>query len=256
MTNLNSLFGAVALPEETVGLLTDVDIGEQIMGAMGVSADDVPGSEAIFVTMLIDDSGSIGDSGNTDYMIEGQNLVLDALADSNQKNDVLVNTVLLNGTLGAGYAFLDDAIRLNRSNYRPYGGTPLFSQSLVVLGSVLAKEQYFKMKGVACRSITLIATDGGNTDGVKVANVKALVDKLLQTENHIVAGMGIQDRYGTNFTDIFRSMGIADDWIMVAKGANPDELKKAIREKFRLFSQSARIASQTANLSKMIGFKP
>ena len=153
----------------------------------------------------------------------------------------------MNSNLGTGYAFLDTAFRLSRSNYHPYGGTPLFERSLVTLGGVLAKEQDFKSKGVACRSITLIVTDGGNTDGVSVANVKALVDKLLQTENHLVAGLGVQDRFGTDFRAIFKSMGIAEDWIMLANGAD----KKSIREKFVLFSQSARIASQTANLSKM-----
>lgn len=255
MSNLNSLFGAVALPAETVGLLTDVDIGEQIMGAMGVSADDVPGAEAVFVTMLMDDSSSIADSGNTDFMIEGQNIVLDALNDSAQREDVLANTLLLNSSIGSGYAFLDNATRLSRSNYRPYGGTPLFERSLVVLGGVLAKEQDFKSKGVSCRSITLIATDGGDTGRVNVSNVKALVDRLLKTENHIVAGMGIQDRYGTDFEAIFKSMGIQDEWIMLATGSDKAAIQKAIREKFRLFSQSARIASQTANLSKMTGFK-
>jgi Ca2+-binding EF-hand superfamily protein len=64
---------------------------------------------------------------------------------------------------------------------------------------------------------------------------------MLRTEQHIIAAMGIDDGGKTDFHQVFRSMGIRDEWILTP-GSTPSEIRKA----FGTFSKSAVRASQTA----------
>lgn len=120
-------------------------------------------------------------------------------------------------------------------NYDPRLSTPLYDQSVVVLGTVLAKAQEFAACGVPARTVTLIITDGADC-GSRRANaddVKNLVEDLLRSEEHVVAAMGIDDGE-TNFRAVFRAMGIPDEWILTPKNTGAD-----IRKAFQVFSQSA-----------------
>jgi hypothetical protein len=63
---------------------------------------------------------------------------------------------------------------------------------------------------------------------------------MLARENHIVAAMGIDDG-GTDFRDVFRRMGLRDEWIYTPAN-DPAEIMQA----WLLFSESAQHASQSA----------
>lgn len=221
------------------------DIGAQIQAGLGISVDDVASSEAVLVTMMPDDSGSIQCAGNADSVRQGHNQVLDALAASKQRDDILVHTRYLNGHVLYPYTPVPQAIRMNAGNYDPNLGTPLYDQTVVLLGTVLAKSQELAQNGVPVRTVTLLITDGADAGSQRAtaSHVRSLVEDMLRAEGHIVAAMGISDG-STDFRKVFRSMGIPDAWILTPK-STASEVRKA----FQVFSQSAVRASQSAHFS-------
>ncbi len=245
-SNVSNLFENArdegALSQEAYETLTGViDIGEQIQAGLGTPADDVTASEVVLVTIMPDDSNSIAWAGNTGNVRAGHNVVLDALSESKQSDELLVHTRLLNGEVIYPFGPLDQAVRLDAGNYDPRYGTPLYDQSLVVLGGVLAKSQEFADNGVPVRTVTLIVTDGEDIHSRHTAaDVAVVVRAMLAQENHIIAAMGIDDGH-TSFRDVFAQMGILPQWILT-----PGNTDSEIRKAFQVFSQSAVRASQSA----------
>jgi hypothetical protein len=223
-------------------LTVNADIGAQIQAGLGVAPEDVPASEVVLVTMMPDDSGSIASAGNAEAVRTGHNLVLEALLASKQREDVLVHTRYLNGFVLFPYRRLAEAVRMSGSNYSPNLGTPLYDQTVVLLGTVLAKAREFEQSGVPARTVSLILTDGADMHSTlqTAASVRALVEDLLRAERHIVAAMGLNDR-STDFRKVFREMGIPDQWILT-----PGKTQSEVRKAFQAFSQSAVRASQGA----------
>ncbi|MBX3130564.1 MAG: hypothetical protein KF718_27850 [Polyangiaceae bacterium] len=211
------------------------DLGAQIQAGLGVSVDDVDASEVLLVTLMPDDSSSIQFAGNAGALRDGHNLVLDALAQSRQMEDVLVHTRYLNGFVLFPYVTLSSAVRMDGKNYRPNQGTPLFDQTLVVLATVAAKAQELQNAGVAVRTVTLLLTDGSDQHSTRAtaADVRAVVQDLTRDEHHVICAMGIADG-STDFRAVFSDMGIPDRWILTP-GNSASEIRKA----FQVFSQSA-----------------
>ena len=226
--------------------LTAVDLGAQIQAGLGISVDDVQSSEVVLLTRMPDDSGSIRFGGNAQAVRDGHNLVLEALARSKQRDSILAHTRYLNGQVLYPYGLLDQAVRMTSSNYDPTQGTPLYDQTVVLLGSVLAKTQQFAQSGVVARSVTLIITDGADQCSTRATarDVATLVRDMARAESHIVAAMGISDGV-TDFRAVFREMGIEDRWILT-----PGHSASDIRQAFQVFSQSAVRASQAAAFSR------
>jgi hypothetical protein len=249
-SNVNDLFAEAhaegVLSPSSLQTLTGVDLGAQIQAGLGISVDDVQASEVVLLTIMPDDSGSIRHAGNEQAVREGHNLVLDALTRSKQGDGVLAHTRYLNGTVLFPYRPIDQAVQMTAANYEANQGTPLYDQSVVLLGSVVAKAQEFTRNGVAARSVTLIITDGSDQHSRRASaqDVAALVRDMNRSEAHIVAAMGISDGT-TDFRAVFREMGIEDRWILTP-GNNPSEIRKA----FQVFSQSAVRASQAASFSQ------
>lgn len=233
-----------ALSAKSLAALDVRDVGAQIQAGLGVTIDDVAASEVVLLTMMPDDSSSIAGAGNTDAVRDGHNFVIDALRGSKQSGEVLAHTRYLNGFVLTPYTALEHAVKMTPQNYDPRLGTPLYDQTAVVLGTVIAKAQQLAQAGIAVRTVTLIITDGGDYGSTrcKPADIAALVADMLAQENHIVAAMGISDG-STDFKAVFRSMGIPDRWILT-----PGNSAGEIRRAFAVFSQSAVRASQGAQL--------
>ncbi|MEM9213018.1 MAG: hypothetical protein AAGD25_01450 [Cyanobacteria bacterium P01_F01_bin.150] len=243
--NIDNLFQTAhedgLLSNASMQALNVVDIGAQIQAGLGIHVDDVMSSEVVLMTIMPDDSGSIKFSGNSAVVRAGHNTILDALATSKQQDNILVHNRYLNGAVLYPYCPVKQAVRMDSQNYNPNKGTPLYEQTLVLLGTVLAKTQEFDDNGVPVRTVTLIITDGADGSSRATAKqVKTLVEAMLRSENHIVAGMGIDDGQ-TDFHHVFRAMGIRDEWILT-----PGNSQKDIRQAFQIFSQSAIRASQSA----------
>jgi hypothetical protein len=251
-SNVNDLFAEAhaegVLSPSSLQTLTGVDLGAQIQAGLGVSVDDVQASEVVLLTIMPDDSGSIRHAGNEQAVREGHNLVLEALTRSKQGDGVLAHTRYLNGSVLFPYRPIDQAVQMTTKNYEALQGTPLYDQSVVLLGSVLAKAQEFTRNGVVARSVTLIISDGADQHSrrANAKDVAALVRDMTRSEAHLVAAMGISDGT-TDFRAVFREMGIEDQWILTP-GNNPSEIRRA----FQVFSQSAVRASQAASFSSSV----
>lgn len=237
------------ISQQSVQALTVVDVSAQINAAMGVPALNIPASEVVLVSQMPDDSGSMASKAK--LACEGHNLVLDALDEARVKDNVLAHTRYLNGQVLFPFCQLDQSVKMSLSNYFPSGNTPLYKQSLVLLATVLLKAQEFEDNGVPVRTISLIITDGGeNASGkIRVTHVRQVVEDMLRAENHIIAGMGIDDGY-TDFQQVFSEMGILPGWVLT-----PGNSEKEIRAAFRTFSKaSAQASSSTAGFAALGGF--
>jgi hypothetical protein len=212
-----------------------------ISAGLGIGVDDVQASEVILVTQLIDDSGSIRMSGNSQVVRDGHNMVIESLLESKQEDNMLAHTCYVNGTVLFPFRMIGSADLMDTHNYNPNGGTPLFEETIVTLGRVLAKAQEFSDNGVPVRTMTLIMTDGAaNGYNRTAAEVKTIVQDMLKKEIHIIAAMGIDDG-STDFKQVFGEMGIPDEWILTPKNTHSE-----IRKAFQIFSRSAIKASQNA----------
>ena len=159
---LAAAHGTGTLSAQSLATLDVIDVGAQIQAGLGVSIDDVAASEVVLLTMMPDDSASIASAGNTPSVIDGHNFVLEALGASRQSGEVLAHTRYLNGHVLFPYVTLDHAVKMSSANYDPRLGTPLFDQSAVLLGTVIAKAQELAQAGIAVRTVTLLITDGGD----------------------------------------------------------------------------------------------
>ena len=244
--NINNLFQQAreegTISAKALQALTVADVGNQIQAALGVKVDDIQASEVVLVTMLVDDSGSIRFGSNAQAVRDGHNLVLEAISISRQQNNILAHTRYLNGFVLFPYVLIEQAARMNQGNYNPNGSTPLYDQSVVLLGTVLAKAQEFADQGVAVRTVTLIITDGNDEHSVRsnARDAAAIAKDMLKAEMHIIAAMGIDDGH-TDFKEVFREMGIRDEWILIP-GNTPSEIRKV----FQVFSKTAIRATQSA----------
>lgn len=266
-TNVKDLFGSALnvgdLSPAAMQLVTVPDVGVQIQAGLGISVDDVTASDGVtLVGDLIDDSGSIRTGGNSQVVRDGHNLILDALGASKQKDSILTHCMYLNGDILYPFVMLDQSVRMTPQNYNPNKGTPLYDQSIVFLGLMLAKAQEFLDNGVAARTVSAIVTDGADAHSRRTADdVRKVVDDMVRSERHIVLFMGIDDGY-TDFYEVASGwskaeveqmkradtlssakaqggMGIPPAWVL-NPGNSPSEIRKA----FAMVSQSAVRASQ------------
>lgn len=256
LINVNDLFQNAQddglLSNASRHALEVADIGAQIQAGLGIAIDDVMSSEVVLVTIMPDDSGSIRFSGNAQAVRGGHNSILDALSQTHQKDNILIHNRYLNGHVLYPYCPLEQAVRMTPQNYNPNLGTPLYDQTLVLLGTVLAKSQEFSENGVAVRTVTLIITDGADEGSKRTSpqDIAQVIQDMLRAENHIIAAMGIDDGGYTDFQQVFKQMGIRSEWILT-----PGNSDREIRQAFQVFSQSAANVSQNAtNLNTFGGF--
>lgn len=244
--NANALFKDLHatgdISPQSMNVLMANDLGQAIQAALGTPAFDVKSSSTVLLTMLLDDSGSIRMRGNSQILRDGTNLVLTAVGKAKSRDAILVHMKTLNGILLCEYMPLAQAPRLDTHNYNPMGGTPLYDQTIAVLGTVLVKRKELRDAGISVRTVTLVVTDGHDEGSQgSMIDVKPVVEDMLSaSEENILAAMGIDDGK-TDFREVFRGMGFRDEWILT-----PANTEKEIRGAFQLFSSSARTASQNA----------
>jgi hypothetical protein len=242
--DLQNLFNASkdegSISAASLGILSLPDLGAKIQQGLGVAVDDVPASEVFLLTMLVDDSGSIREAGNEALVMDGYNTILASLKESKQESGILIHTRYLNGRVLLPYTPIADAGAMTSRDYQATGSTPLYDESVAALGTVIAKSQAFADSGVPVRTVTVILTDGEDCGSNRhhAADVSRIVEDMLASENHIVAGVGL-DNGRTNFKRIFKSMGIPPQWVLTPGGSKSD-----IRSAFRVISQTALRTSQ------------
>lgn len=254
---------------------------------LGVPAVDFEGDKSLLVTLMPDDSTSLnhivtkrapairyqyrpmleGETvpqspqydiveaepddprSNAEAIRTGHNAVLDALLASPNPEQVLFATRYLNGYLLNPYGPLEQAKRLDISNFRPYQGTPLYDETVGLLQMVLAKYEQFRADWKEARTVTLLVTDGKDQHSrIQTASSVAEVIKSMRgTGHHIIAAMGIDDGK-TDFRQVFTDMGIDPNWILTT-GSTQEEIQEA----FGLFAKAASQATVTDDFQLLLG---
>jgi hypothetical protein len=190
-------------------------IGQAVAAGMGPFFNLPPGADVLLVSLMPDNSGSIGVIGAEQAVCHGHNRIVAALGESSQRGYCFVHTRYLNGGVLNPYTPYDRATPMHcPTNYRPTGRTPLFDQAVVLLGTVMAKTAELEAHGATVRTLTVLMTDGDDTSSQKMtpASVAWLVRDMQSSRAHLVVGMGIADGK-TDFCEVFQSMGIARQWI-------------------------------------------
>lgn len=185
---------------------------------------------------------------NTEAIRIGHNAVLEALRASQHPEKVLFATRYLNGQLLNPYGPLKTALSLDRRNFWPRGGTPLYDQTVELLKMVLAKYEQFRADWREARTVTLLVTDGRDEHSriQRPPDVLEVIQSMKATGHHIVAAMGIDDGK-TNFRQVFLSMGIDPKWILTT-GSTQGEIQEA----FGLFAKVASQATVITDFSRML----
>lgn len=238
-SSLERLYGEGGLSEQSAKVLEQRATTLEIAKGLGERGS---ASEVLLVAILVDDSISV--APNVGEICFGYGQMLKALRAESATADVQVHTRALNRGILSPYTPLASTGELATQGYggsalRPT--TPLYLQSLLTLGTVIAKTREEEARGAMVRTFTLIITDGeDNRSGdITASHVRVLVADMLEfATNHIVAGMGVGER--VNFYDVFESMGVPKGWILTT-GADVDTLQA----KFRAISRSLGLAASS-----------
>lgn len=223
--NLGGLFKGGAVSDESAAILRSPTTALAIENGLGQSGE---GGEVLLVAILVDDSTSV--ATNLAEIHLGYDAMIEALRAETATAHVQVLTRTLNRGVLSPYAPLDVSRTLTAQGYdgsRLVPETPLYLQSLLILGTVMAKAQEEKTRGAQVRTFTLIISDAADnaSDGTTAQDVKVLVTDMLDfANNHIVAGMGVGEHPGINFYEIFAAMGIPKRWRLSA-GVGADGLR-------------------------------
>lgn len=256
------------------GILSDASM--QTLGkvdprkfSLGNPVNQYQEDRVLLVGTLVDDSGSLNVAVEKDPKTErltsrpvssdnpksnaeavriGHNAIIQALQGSKTPSAIWFHTRYLNGGELNPWSPLEKVTRMSNSNYRPERGTPLYDETVVMLGSIIAKLQEFRNNWVEVRTATLIVTDGEDTEShlQTPASVRSVVSDMNNTGIHIIAAMGIDDGK-TDFRKIFIQMGIHENLILTP-GSTPEEIRKA----FGLFGKIASQATDPQQFNKML----
>jgi len=228
---------------ETAKALQNPAVMLAIEAAMKGSVSTKTPGRLLLVTLMPDDSYSIfsDESGGifswTDKaqsIVTGHNELLKGMMEGPERNRALLQTRYLNGQMLNPFSPLAFAQPMTTKNY--FGdpsGTPLYAQTFITLGAVLAKTEELTANGATARSATLIMTDGQPTDNSVTlrAQLSRLIGEMKEVGDHVVAGMGIgpESLYRSTFID----MGLDPGFIYTANS------RDEILEAFRMFGKAA-----------------
>lgn len=228
---------------QTHSSLSIPDIAAQINQGMGVNLGDgyTKSSKIKLVVVLVDDSWSIANRGNADYVRRGVNSVISALKESRNSHEIMLSIRFFNRP-PIPFSFLDDIELLDEHSYDPSGGTPLYDQYAATLGQMMLKRQESLAEGFQCFTAVMCLTDGNDehSQEFRVPNlVSHITEDYLSSEDNILTMAAVPDGR-TNFKDIFSNMGVPDTSMKVIDDAffGSNDLEKEIRRMFNEFSES------------------
>lgn len=222
--------------------------------SLGLQSD-----ELLMIAILLDDSLSIANYHNTQYVIDGHNSVIKALKGTRiaQQQSIRFHTQYLKNYIHNKWVSLQEAKDIDRGNYIPNGHTPLYDAAAQLIMSMMAeKERIREEAGMQVRFGILIVSDGNDerSEIYTADDVKNLVTDILKhpdsIEPDIINFMGIDDGY-TDYIAIAKAMGIEDekkddgngsggngDTQVIKRVLTPASNEKEIRRAFNTFSGS------------------
>jgi hypothetical protein len=249
-------FVAGHISKESVGVLKRRNVAGLL--PEGLRRHDLKDAEILLVTALVDDSGSISEARQESAIREGHNRLLQVLKETGSSAHVLVTTRLLNGKIINSFCPVSDASRLTAQNYDPaqFGGTPLYHQSVVTLGTLMLQTQALEEAGCRVRTITLLMTDGldeshyltgHNHFQVKydtpASDVAFIARDMHRSGNHLLAAYAV-GAGAAALEGEFTKMGIRPGWVLTS----PDTLKSLM-----MFASAAvRASVSRASFQKLL----
>lgn len=238
---VSSARAAGTISAQTEQIITG-DLGAVVIaGAAGKDAEDIVASDVTLVTLLVDGSSSIHQRQLAGAVREGQNQLVDALADSRERDSILVALWVFNDDLQVvhSYVGLDDVTRLDDKSYRPGGVTRLYDTWCDALSANVAYAQRLRDAGTPCKSVVVVITDGEDCGSRRrIGQCAALSRDLLASEQFTLAFVGVGS--DVDFQAVARGMGVPDGCIAIQAQATPSSIRKV----FRMVSQSAIRASR------------
>lgn len=196
-------------------VLNNADLGQMIMEATSTPPDLIKKVQQTLLTVVVDDSGSIRQSGNEQAMRDAVNFYIKSQLGGRYSEGIMISIIYLNGTVLDPYKPINEATELNDSNYLATGQTPLYDVACSTLLSVIAKaEEIESQTGAQVRTLTIFFTDGQDYGSVvcKASDTNKIATDMFSNEGkHIIAGFGIGTHYDWN--TIFGEMGIPHQWI-------------------------------------------
>ncbi len=212
-----------------------------VAGAAGKDAEDIVASDVLLVTLLVDASSSIHSSNLEKAVREGQNMLVDALSESRDRDAILMALWTFSDDLRVvhSYVGMDDVARLDAKNYQAVGGTRLYDTWCDALAANVAYAQRLRDAGTPCKSVVVVITDGEDVGSRRRASDCASISRdLLASEQFTLAFVGVGT--AVDFEAVARAMGVPDGNVTVQTQATPSGLRRV----FRMVSQSAIRASQ------------
>lgn len=212
-----------------------------IAGAAGTDMENIDATDVTLVTLLIDASSSIHDSGLTSAVREGHKQLLEAFGKSRERNAILVATWLFSDELRIlhSYVPIEDAVALDLHNYQPCGCTILNDAWCDALTANVAYAEKLRAHGTPCRSVAIVITDGDDCGSKRsMVDCQRLSRELLKTEQFILAFVGVGNEQ--HFRDVAGSMGVPAGNVQVETEARSSNVRRI----FHMVSQSAIKVSQ------------
>jgi len=240
--NLNELLTS-AVDEGIIsqGTLDIVDLNDSIvLGSNGSNVDEIMSTDVTLVTLVLDNSGSIGWHGLEDAVRKGQNEMLEAFSNSKQKDSIRIAQWFINEKNPLhSYTSIDDAVRLDSSNYNAGGGTPLYDRTFEAIVSNVAYAQQLRDTGTPVSNVVVIITDGLDEGSrkYKAGDCVKLIKDVMREQFSIVF-VGVGNKY--DFESVAKDMGIPKGNVLTVD-STPSEIRKACQ----MVSQSIIKASQT-----------
>lgn len=211
---------------------------QTILGAQGVSPDDLEEDRITLFVPIVDHTGSRADEA---YLMRSEyNNMIEAIKESKLSHTILVSSWLFDTTskLLHGFVSLDDAERLDTGNYDPYGMTALYDAVLDALTSVTAYAKTMLDQGYRVKIVLVVLTDGeDNSSVVSPTKVKQVVQDLLNQEIYVMSMIAFGSGYANRAAD---EMGFPKENVI-----EYGQTQKDVRSAFQLVSNSVIRQSQT-----------
>ena len=245
VVGLSSLFSSAqsagTISAQTAQIITGNLGAIVIAGAAGKDAEDIVASDVMLVTLLVDASSSIHSRNLEDAVRDGQNMLVDALSQSRERDSILMALWTFNDDIRVvhSYVGVDDVTRLDAKSYQAVGSTRLYDTWCDALAANVAYAQRLRDAGTPCKSVVVVITDGEDAGSRRrTADCERISRDLLASEQFTLAFVGVG--IDVDFHSVARAMGIPDGSITVQTQATASGLRKV----FRMVSQSTIRASQ------------
>ena len=227
---VRSAFVAGHLSKESVTALKQSDVARLLPA--GLRRHDLKNDEILLVTAVVDDSGSIAEARQESTIREEHNRLLQILKDAGSSAHVLVTTRLLNGKIINPFCPVNNAGNLTAQNYDPaqFGGTPLYHQAVVTLGTLMLQSRALEEAGCSVRTIPLLMTDGLDesqyaigrnqfkpTYDTPASDVAFIAKDMHRSGSHLLAAYAVGT--GATVKGEFTKMGIKPGWILTSPDA-------------------------------------